>query len=319
MSQGIYGPKRAEADGGIEMIGKDAAHDGDHLLAEIAAQRSFVYQASGRPDEPFVSMSVELDQLLVAQTRQVHLHGLVGGLPLHPVNPPVAPVPTLGVRIVAMLLIVPVDEIHRAVGTVLQIHSYIFRVGAKEQVAASMDRIKARAKRPVDLMIDLVPAEIVCEEMAAIFSRPIVAEINHGAGVRMPAVNRVAPARSRAAGAVIVTCRRQQVIAEVRKFFWRSSDDEWRVVRVYLVPKLSALNYVRRRATSPVAAAMRDEKLAMLVVIESPRIASTVREDFKFAPHGMIAPDARAQFGAFVRRHAGFSDARGVEHALVPI
>src|SRR5947199_472398 len=31
VSQGIYGPKRAEADGGIEMIGKKAAHDGNHL------------------------------------------------------------------------------------------------------------------------------------------------------------------------------------------------------------------------------------------------------------------------------------------------
>src|SRR5438445_8628218 len=118
-------------------------------------------------------------------------------------------------------------------------------------------------------MIDLVPAEIVCEQVAAIFGGPIVPEINHRAGVRMPTVNRVAPARSRAAGAVVVTCRRQQVIAEVRNFLWWSGDDEWRVVRVYLVPELSALNHMRRRAASPVAAAMGHEKLAMLIVIES--------------------------------------------------
>src|SRR2546422_11350994 len=120
-------------------------------------------------------------------------------------------------------------------------------------------------------MIDRVPAEIVCEQMAAKFGGPIVCEINHRAGVRMPTVNRVTPARSCSAGAVVVTCRRQQVIAEVRKFLWWSRDDEWRVVRVYLVPKLAALDYVCRRAASPVAAAMRHEKLAMLIVIESPR------------------------------------------------
>src|SRR5262249_45486036 len=69
------------------------------------------------------------------------------------------------------------------------------------------------------------------------------------------------------------------------------------------------------RAFAPVTTAMRHEKLAVFVVVETPRIAAAVRKDLEFVPHWMIAPHPGAQFRALRRLHAGRPDARGVEPA----
>src|SRR5688572_33164879 len=132
----------------------------------------------------------------------------------------------------------------------------------------------------------------------------------------MPAVNRIAAAYARATGTVIVTRGREQVISELRKFLRRIGGDERRVVRVHLIPELPALNHMRRRAFAPVAAAVRHEKLAVLVVVETPRIAAAVREDFKLMTNRMITPHTGAQLRTFFRGHARFPDARRIEHAL---
>src|SRR5262249_30228479 len=157
----------------------------------------------------------------------------------------------------------------------------------------------------IDLLIDLVPAEIVREEMAAIFLRPVVSQVNHRADVRVAAIDGITAARARATGAMIVTRGREQVVAELRERFGRIRDNEWRIVPVHLVPELAALQDVGGRAFAVVAAAVRHEKLAVFVIVETPGIAAAVRKDLELAPHRMIAPHAGAQLGPLRGRHAG--------------
>src|SRR5262245_11179648 len=112
----------------------------------------------------------------------------------------------------------------------------------------------------------------------------------------MTAVNGVTARRTRATSAVVIARGSEQVVAEAGKVRRRIGNDERGVVRVGLVPEVSALKDMRCAAASPITAAMRHEKLAVLVVIQAPLVAAAVREHFELVPHGMIPPHARSQF-----------------------
>src|SRR5690242_10225407 len=99
-----------------------------------------------------------------------------------------------------------------------------------------MDGLETGAERSVDLLIDLVTSQVVGEQVAAVFVRPIIAVIKHGADVGMAAINRIRPASARAASTVVVPGRGEQIIAEAWIILWWVRDDEWRVIRVRLVP-----------------------------------------------------------------------------------
>src|SRR5204862_2678299 len=73
------------------------------------------------------------------------------------------------------------------------------------------------------------------------------------------------------------------------------------------------------RSHAPIAAAVRHENLSPLVVIEAPLVAAAMGEYLELAPHRVITPHARAEFGAFPVGRARFSNAGVVEHALVAI
>src|SRR5947209_5116519 len=112
-------------------------------------------------------MPMQFDQLHVVEAGEVNLCRLVGGLPFKTVDATITAVPAFGVRVVAMLLVIPVDDVNRAVGAILQIYCHIFRIAAEELVAPGMDRVEPGTAAPVHLLVDLVPSEVVREEVAA--------------------------------------------------------------------------------------------------------------------------------------------------------
>src|SRR5438093_5047145 len=108
---------------------------------------------------------------------------------------------------------------------------------------------------------------------------------------------------------MIVPRRREQVIAETGKILGRIRDDEGRVVRIRLIPKMTALNDVSGRSPAPIAAAVRHENLSALVVIEAPLVAAAVGEYIELAPHRVITPNARAELGPLRVGTAPFANA----------
>ncbi|PYM10725.1 MAG: hypothetical protein DME18_15705 [Verrucomicrobia bacterium] len=150
-------------------------------------------------------MSEQFGEFQVAFAGEVHFYRSIGGDIFDAINAAIAAVPQLRVRVVTVLLIVPVDDIDSAIGAVLQIDRNIFGIAAEKHVLTRVHGVEPRAEAIVDLMIDLVAAEVVGEKVAAEFVRPVVAEIDHGADVRVAAVDRVAAGLARAPGAVIVT------------------------------------------------------------------------------------------------------------------
>src|SRR5688500_5810181 len=135
----------------------------------------------------------------------------------------------------------------------------------------------------------------------------------------MASVDRIAAGLPCSTGAVVVTGGGEKVIAEAGEIARRFGDDEVGIIRIGLVPENAALNDMGGAAAAPVAAAMRHEDLAVLVVIEAPLVAAAVGEDFEFVADGMIAPDAGAEFGAFFLWHARLSNLAIIEDALIAV
>ena len=85
-------------------------------------------------------MRQQSSELAVRHGRQVHLLWFKGGFVLHPVEAAIASVPMFGVGVVAMLLVVPIDHVNRAVRSGLKIDGDIFWISAKELVFSSVNR-----------------------------------------------------------------------------------------------------------------------------------------------------------------------------------
>lgn len=260
-----------------------------------------------------------VEQFDIGHFSHIRLHRLVGVGVLDAVDAAVGAVPLFGVGVMAVLLVVPVDDVNGAVGAVLEIDGDVFGIGAERHVASGVDGVEAGAFAEIDLLVDLVAVEIVREEATAIFGGPIVTVINHGADVGMAAVNGIAAALPCPTGAVVVTGGGEKVIAEFGEIAGRVGDDEVGIICVGLVPKDTALNDMGGAAATPVAAAMGHKNLAVLVVIEPPLVAAAFGEDFEFVANGMIAPDTGAEFGAFFLGSAGLADLRVIEDALVAV
>ena len=92
----------------------------------------------------------------------------------------VGTVPAFTVRVVAVLLVIPIDHVDRTVRAALEVNSDKFWVGAKGDIFLGMDGFVARAEATVNIVIDLMTTKVVREEMAAVFVGPVVTEIEHG-------------------------------------------------------------------------------------------------------------------------------------------
>ena len=149
---------------------------------------------------------------------------------------------------------------------------------------------------------------VVHEELAAIFFGPIVALINHQAGVRMAA--------ARGAGAAVAGVR--PLIAGPMNMIGNGFDVVVNVrieMRAGLALVTAALNHVEQMRND----AGFDDALAVLVEIDAPRIAGAFGKQFEHMLGRMITPDAGVDARAFAVRRAGLADVRMREHAVAAI
>ena len=88
-----------------------------------------------------------------------------------------------------MLLIAPIDDVNRAIRAALQIHGDVAWVGGEHEVGATVHRFISRSGTVVDLVIHLMPVQIMRKQMPLIRFRPVGTLIDHGSDMRMPAIN----------------------------------------------------------------------------------------------------------------------------------
>ncbi len=116
----------------------------------------------------------------------------------------------------------------------------------------------------------------------------------------MASVDVVRPRFARAPFAVSVPRRRQQIVDHPRSAGKSLRRNERRVAGVDLVPVVGSLHHVSHIATAPEAATIGHEDLTVFVVIKSPLIAATMREDFEDVLRRMIPPDSGAERRALI-------------------
>ena len=279
-----------------------------HRRRNLSCYGSFVQQPLCRSHVPVVLVQQQLYQRLIIQPRKVNLHRSERLGKSHPVDPAIGSVPHFDVRIVAQSLVVPVDGVHGAVGTVLQVDSDVLQVFTEKDILTRVNCIKSRTFATVDLVVDLVTVQVVCEQVVAVGVGPVVSQIQHGAHVRVATVDGAGSGFSCAAFPVAVTSRSQQVVAKEGVTGWRGPGNKVGVVAIGLVPIMPALNDVCRGTASPVAATVCHEELAEFVEVQAPLIAAAVGKHFELVTHGMVPPDPRTQFDAFVVGRSGFAD-----------
>src|SRR6185436_16735378 len=107
---------------------------------------AFGEQSLGGAAIPRVPMHEQTRQFHVAFCLKIHFHRFVSRSPFEAVNAPVAAIPLFGNWIMAMLLIVPIDNVNSAIRTVLQIDRDIFWIRAEKLIFAGVNCVEARAE-----------------------------------------------------------------------------------------------------------------------------------------------------------------------------
>ena len=110
------------------------------ILAGLSG--AFTQEALGGAGVPFIPVLQEPDEFQIGFRAEIHFHRLIGSGPFQAIDPAVAPIPAFCVRVMAMLLIVPVNDVNGAVRAGLQINGYILRVAAEELVFPRVHRVK---------------------------------------------------------------------------------------------------------------------------------------------------------------------------------
>ena len=180
---------------------------------------AFLQDAPRVPHVPVVALQLQLDQLSDEQLLQIDLHPLSLTWLILKMRPSVFWW-TSGLRAVALVLVVPVDDVDVAVGAVPEVEHLAPRVvGLQEVGAVRGDVARALRLQPID--VDAAAVDVVHEDGVAILLGPgVAAEIDHRAGVGVAAAGRVGPAvagvRSLVADPVQVIGDRLDVVVGVR-------------------------------------------------------------------------------------------------------
>ena len=256
---------------------------------------------------------MQLDEFLRTHCPKVHSFRLL--VPVHnPIDPPVGAVPDFGVGSMARVLVVPVDQVHASVRGV-------FHVDAAEPAVVGFQKILsvttdvAAALRLQNVAVDAVAVDVVEEQFASVFLRPVVAEVNHGSAVSVSAagvigsfwhIGFVAPPRVvfDVAGVVQVVGDGFDIVVGVRVEV---------LTRLPLIAG-SGDDVIQMRND-----ARRDERVALLVEVQSPRVAGSFREHFELVPLRMVSPDTCVEFGSLVVGSARFADLGMREDAVASV
>ncbi len=89
-------------------------------------------------------------------------------------------------------------------------------VSAEERVISSVYGIVSTGFPAIDDVIHLMAVQVASEQMIAIFGRPVVAEINHRADMRVASINVIGARLAGASFTVSGTLRRELIIRHPR-------------------------------------------------------------------------------------------------------
>ena len=232
---------------------------------------------------PFVGAFKQLNQLLVAQFRQIHRDLRPGGNFLSRLftgvhhSPDASALAIDSFRIglcilVAGILIAPIGNPKRAVRPDLFAH------GAKPAVAGGKeiffgDGFEAGAVPNEAIVIDGVLVNVAHENLAAIFRRKLIALINAHSTVGRTIM-------------LMIDDGRQQLVA----------------VRIGRRPSLSHVKTARRHVEQMIDDTGADEGVARAIKIHAPGVARAIRKHFELHAARLKACDGRRDFDARLRR-----------------
>ena len=264
-------------------------------------------------------MRVQRGELRVGHRAEIDFRRLVGRRPRDAIKAAVGAVPEFVARIVAVLRVDPVDHVDGTVGTVLEIHRHVGRIGREQQVVARVKRLVGGARAHIHLVVQLVTVEVVREEVVAVGVGPVVAEVNHRADMRVAAVDRGRARFAGAAFAAVVARGGEEEVFQLGRKVGAAVRDERRKVAVALIPIVAVADDIGRATAAVEAAAVRHEEVAHAVEIEAPLVAAAGGEDLEFVAHGVITPDRGPHAEAFGVGRAGLADERIRKDAVATV
>ena len=173
-----------------------------------------------------------------------------------------------------------VTDVHTAVGAVRQRDAHEPRVSRAHHVRRVAGGVAAAVAREA-VVIDAATVDVVHKDIAAIFDRPIVAEVNHRATVGVAASCHVLLRRADA-GADGLGIREMQMIRDGRDAL--VGKPPRRPVAVGLV--MRTLDDLKQMWVHAIA----HEGVAVLVPVYPPRVGRADGERLPLVPHRMIPP-----------------------------
>ena len=193
--------------------------------------------------------------------------------------------------------VAPVEDEHAAVGTVTEFHAAKPRVARREKVRRVPADVAGTAAFE-EFLIRAPAVQIHSEQMAAVFGRPVVAEINHHPDVRVTTTESVR----------LFTAGFRPALFSVEVPMVRMLVDESVGARVRInrvrPDEVGAGEVVPEVAVDGID----EEQFAVLVPIVSPRVGGAAAHSLHHLALRVIAPDRSAHRDASFRRRARHAD-----------
>src|SRR5262245_50991974 len=207
----------------------------------------------------------------------------------------------------ALVLVVPVNDVHRSIGTIPEIQHLAPRVVGFQEVGTVGGRIPGtRALQPIHVGAGAV--NVVHEDRVAVFLRPVVpSEIDHRAGVRVTAASRIGSAvarvRTLVADPVHVVSNGLDVVVDVR---------------VDVLARLAFVSPALHDLVQVLDHARRHKRMPVVVEVQPPRIAGALGKYLERVRDRMEAPHSRVELDSFGLGSACFPTFDWVNTPWVP-
>ena len=90
-----------------------------------------------------------------------------------------------------VLQIAPVTHVRCSIGTIRERHAQKRLIRCVHEIVTRIQSLVTRAFALVVLVVELAPKEIVSENLVSVNIRPVIPEINHGAGMGVATIDRI--------------------------------------------------------------------------------------------------------------------------------
>ena len=254
--------------------------------------------------EPVVGVPLQVHQLAVAQFRKIEIFHRLGLAVSDFVN---APARTIrAVRVVALAKIIPVTHEHAAVRPVADGDGAEPRIVREEKIPAVLRDVAGAAAREF-VVEQAVAVEVAHHDPVAVGGGPVVSEVDHRPRVRVTAPEFILAA---AGLAPMLRIPMQMIGGLIEKLI---------DVRIKILAEHPLVMRARHDVPEMSDDVIREERLAVVIPIEAPRIRRAGGHDFKNLFHRMIAPDGATELHALVLRCAGPANERVCGDAVASV